>query len=110
MEHCFLNFDATLQPSTDQLEQIDLKLASEMFPESDTDQTLEKLYAEGSSESFYLIKFWTDVDVTVSNKSRRFYNVIKNFESGNENRTIQITTKLWSLDLVKPILQKTEVN
>jgi len=106
-EHCFLNFDATLQPPLDQLETVDLKNVSEMFPEKDPDQGLEKLYSEGGSDSFYLIKFWTDVDVTVSDKCRRFYNIVKHFESGSENRTIQLTTKVWSHE--KAIIQKTEV-
>ena len=48
MEHCFLNFDATLQPSADQLEQIDVKLAAEMFPDVEGEQSFEKLYAEGT--------------------------------------------------------------
>ena len=109
MEHCFLMFDAAAQLSNDQLEQIDLKLVSEMFPESDPDQTLEKLYSDGQPDSFYLIKYWCDIDIPIPSKScQRFYNITKSFESGNDNRTIQITSKLWSQE--KPILEKTEVS
>ena len=50
-EHCFLNYDCTLQPSSEQLEQIDLKLVAELFPENDPEEKFEKLFS-GKPETF----------------------------------------------------------
>lgn len=105
-DHMLVNFDANVLP--EQLESVELKTVSDLLPESNPKEALDKLYLEATPDSMFLIKLWADLELPPVQKDCRKFKFLKHFESPELClQTLQVTTKVWSHE--KLMLRKTEL-
>lgn len=63
------------------------------------------MYEKGPQNSFFLVKFWADLNTNVQNDTGAFYGVSSHYES-NENIVISCSTKVCSFG--KQVVEKVE--
>lgn len=85
------------------LETISITQIYDKFPEKK--DGLRELYDKGPSNSFFLVKFWADLNTTIQDGSGAFYGVTSQYESP-ENMTITCSTKVCSFG--KQVVEKVE--
>ncbi|KAJ8031378.1 Transcriptional enhancer factor TEF-1 [Holothuria leucospilota] len=98
--------DPLLEVSSDgrYLQAIDVRQIYDKFPEKKGG--LKDLYDKGPPEAFFLVKFWADLNTTLSEDQSAFYGVSSHYESP-ENMTISCSTKVCSFG--KQVVEKVEV-
>lgn len=66
---------------------------------------LKELYEKGPSNSFFLVKFWADLNTNIASDAGAFYGVSSHYES-NDNMVITCSTKVCSFG--KQVVEKVE--
>jgi transcriptional enhancer factor len=61
------------QPSHPPLESVDVKEIYDKFPQKSGG--LKELYEKGPQNSFFLVKFWADLNTNIQNDATAFYGV-----------------------------------
>ncbi|XP_054626403.1 transcriptional enhancer factor TEF-1 isoform X5 [Dunckerocampus dactyliophorus] len=103
-KHLFVNIGQTNHSYSDALlESVDIRQICDKFPEKKGG--LKELYGKGPQNSFFLIKFWADLNCNIQDDSGSFYGVTSQYES-SENMTITCSTKVCSFG--KQVVEKVE--
>ncbi|KAM8877410.1 transcriptional enhancer factor TEF-1 isoform 8-T8 [Synchiropus picturatus] len=103
-KHLFVHIGQTNHSYSDALlESVDIRQIYDKFPEKKGG--LKELYGKGPQNSFFLIKFWADLNCNVQEESGSFYGVTSQYES-SENMTITCSTKVCSFG--KQVVEKVE--
>uniref|UniRef100_A0A673MKM7 Transcriptional enhancer factor TEF-1-like n=1 Tax=Sinocyclocheilus rhinocerous TaxID=307959 RepID=A0A673MKM7_9TELE len=85
------------------LESVDIRQIYDKFPEKKGG--LKELFGKGPQNSFFLIKFWADLNCNIQDETGAFYGVSSQYESP-ENMTITCSTKVCSFG--KQVVEKVE--
>ncbi|XP_061610021.1 transcriptional enhancer factor TEF-1 isoform X5 [Phyllopteryx taeniolatus] len=103
-KHLFVHIGQTNHSYSDALlESVDIRQIYDKFPEKKGG--LKELYAKGAQNSFFLIKFWADLNCNIQEENGSFYGVTSQYES-SENMTITCSTKVCSFG--KQVVEKVE--
>ncbi|XP_005741626.1 transcriptional enhancer factor TEF-1 isoform X6 [Pundamilia nyererei] len=103
-KHLFVHIGQTNHSYSDALlESVDIRQIYDKFPEKKGG--LKDLYAKGPQNSFFLIKFWADLNCNIQDDTGSFYGVTSQYESP-ENMTITCSTKVCSFG--KQVVEKVE--
>nr|XP_057945118.1 transcriptional enhancer factor TEF-1 isoform X6 [Doryrhamphus excisus] len=103
-KHLFVHIGQTNHSYSDALlESVDIRQICDKFPEKKGG--LKELYGKGPQNSFFLIKFWADLNCNIQDESGSFYGVTSQYES-SENMTITCSTKVCSFG--KQVVEKVE--
>ncbi|XP_041353962.1 transcriptional enhancer factor TEF-1-like isoform X2 [Gigantopelta aegis] len=102
-KHLFVHINATASYNEPLLEAVDIRQIYDKFPEKKGG--LKELYDKGPQSSFFLVKFWADINTNVQDEAGAFYGVTSQYES-SENMTIQVSTKVCSFG--KQVVEKVE--
>ncbi|XP_061526688.1 transcriptional enhancer factor TEF-1 isoform X5 [Phycodurus eques] len=103
-KHLFVHIGQTNHSYSDALlESVDIRQIYDKFPEKKGG--LKELYAKGAQNSFFLIKFWADLNCNIQDENGSFYGVTSQYES-SENMTITCSTKVCSFG--KQVVEKVE--
>ncbi|KAE8297033.1 Transcriptional enhancer factor TEF-1 NTEF-1 Protein GT-IIC TEA domain family member 1 [Larimichthys crocea] len=103
-KHLFVHIGQTNHSYTDALlESVDIRQIYDKFPEKKGG--LKELYGKGPQNSFFLIKFWADLNCNIQDDTGSFYGVTSQYES-SENMTITCSTKVCSFG--KQVVEKVE--
>merc|ERR1719461_2005341 len=102
-KHLFVNIGSSTSLSDPMLEPVDVRQIQDKFPEKK--EGLKELYEKGPQDSFFLVKFWADLNTNASEDGGAFYGVTSTYES-SENMTIQCSTKVCSFG--KQVVEKVE--
>ncbi|VDI62783.1 transcriptional enhancer factor, partial [Mytilus galloprovincialis] len=102
-KHLFVHIGATATYSDPLLEAVDIRQIYDKFPEKKGG--LKELYDKGPQSSFFLVKFWADINTNEADESGAFYGVTSQYE-GNENVPINCSTKVCSFG--KQVVEKVE--
>lgn len=102
-KHLFVHIGSPVSYSDPALEPIDVRQIQDKFPEKKGG--LKELFEKGPQDSFFLVKFWADLNTNLSDEPGAFYRVNTTYES-NENMTIQCSTKVCSFG--KQVVEKLE--
>ncbi|XP_039259210.1 transcriptional enhancer factor TEF-1-like isoform X2 [Styela clava] len=103
-KHLFVHINHSNPSHSDPLlESIDIRQIYDKFPEKKSG--LRELYEKGPKESFFLVKFWADLNVNIVEDSNAFYGVTSQFES-TDDMTISCSTKVCSFG--KQVVEKVE--
>ncbi|XP_076466711.1 transcriptional enhancer factor TEF-1-like isoform X2 [Babylonia areolata] len=102
-KHLFVHIGANATYSDPMLEAVDIRQIYDKFPEKKGG--LKELYDKGPQSSFFLVKFWADINTNVQDETGAFYGVTSHYES-SENMTIQVSTKVCSFG--KQVVEKVE--
>ncbi|XP_053721065.1 transcriptional enhancer factor TEF-1 isoform X9 [Synchiropus splendidus] len=103
-KHLFVHIGQTNHSYSDALlESVDIRQIYDKFPEKKGG--LKELYGKGPQNSFFLIKFWADLNCNIQEESGSFYGVTSQYES-SENMTITCSTKVCSFG--KQVVEKVE--
>ncbi|XP_067091707.1 transcriptional enhancer factor TEF-1-like isoform X1 [Osmerus mordax] len=103
-DHLFVHIGQTSYTYSDPLlEAVDIRQIYDKFPEKKGG--LKELFGKGPHNSFFLIKFWADLNCNVQDDSGAFYGVTSQYES-SENMTITCSTKVCSFG--KQVVEKVE--
>ncbi|XP_056269170.1 transcriptional enhancer factor TEF-1 isoform X4 [Pseudoliparis swirei] len=103
-KHLFVHIGQTNHSYSDALlESVDIRQIYDKFPEKKGG--LKELYGKGPNNSFFLIKFWADLNCNIQDDSGSFYGVTSQYES-SENMTITCSTKVCSFG--KQVVEKVE--
>uniref|UniRef100_A0AAQ4QU99 TEA domain transcription factor 1 n=1 Tax=Gasterosteus aculeatus aculeatus TaxID=481459 RepID=A0AAQ4QU99_GASAC len=103
-KHLFVHIGQTNHSYSDALlESVDIRQIYDKFPEKKGG--LKELYGKGSQNSFFLIKFWADLNCSIQDDTGSFYGVTSQYES-SENMTITCSTKVCSFG--KQVVEKVE--
>ncbi|XP_043943410.1 transcriptional enhancer factor TEF-3-like isoform X4 [Protopterus annectens] len=86
------------------LEAVDIRQIYDKFPEKQGG--LKELFEKGSTDAFFLVKFWADLNTTLPDDENYFYGVSSQYQS-SENMTITCATKVCSFG--KQVVEKVEV-
>ncbi|XP_076879758.1 transcriptional enhancer factor TEF-1 isoform X3 [Brachyhypopomus gauderio] len=103
-KHLFVHIGQTNHSYNDALlESVDIRQIYDKFPEKKGG--LKELFGKGPQNSFFLIKFWADLNCSVQEETGAFYGVTSQYESP-ENMTITCSTKVCSFG--KQVVEKVE--
>uniref|UniRef100_H3BWG6 TEA domain transcription factor 1 n=1 Tax=Tetraodon nigroviridis TaxID=99883 RepID=H3BWG6_TETNG len=103
-KHLFVHIGQTNHSYSDALlESVDIRQIYDKFPEKKGG--LKELYGKGPQNSFFLIKFWADLNCNIQDDTGSFYGVTNQYES-SENMTITCSTKVCSFG--KQVVEKVE--
>ncbi|KAK1891659.1 Transcriptional enhancer factor TEF-1, partial [Dissostichus eleginoides] len=103
-KHLFVHIGQTNHSYSDALlESVDIRQIYDKFPEKKGG--LKELYGKGPQNSFFLIKFWADLNCNIQDETGSFYGVSSQYES-SENMTITCSTKVCSFG--KQVVEKVE--
>uniref|UniRef100_A0A3Q2XC70 TEA domain transcription factor 1 n=1 Tax=Hippocampus comes TaxID=109280 RepID=A0A3Q2XC70_HIPCM len=103
-KHLFVHIGQTNHSYSDALlESVDIRQIYDKFPEKKGG--LKELYGKGPQNSFFLIKFWADLNCNIQDENGSFYGVTSQYES-SENMTITCSTKVCSFG--KQVVEKVE--
>uniref|UniRef100_A0A671PU08 Transcriptional enhancer factor TEF-1-like n=1 Tax=Sinocyclocheilus anshuiensis TaxID=1608454 RepID=A0A671PU08_9TELE len=103
-KHLFLHIGQTNHSYNDALlESVDIRQIYDKFPEKKGG--LKELFGKGPQNSFFLIKFWADLNCNIQDETGAFYGVSSQYESP-ENMTITCSTKVCSFG--KQVVEKVE--
>uniref|UniRef100_A0A8C5GX09 TEA domain-containing protein n=1 Tax=Gouania willdenowi TaxID=441366 RepID=A0A8C5GX09_GOUWI len=103
-KHLFVHIGQTNYSYNDALlESVDIRQIYDKFPEKKGG--LKELYGKGQQNSFFLIKFWADLNCNIQDETGSFYGVTSQYES-SENMTITCSTKVCSFG--KQVVEKVE--
>uniref|UniRef100_A0A3B1K4F8 TEA domain transcription factor 1 n=1 Tax=Astyanax mexicanus TaxID=7994 RepID=A0A3B1K4F8_ASTMX len=103
-KHLFVHIGQTNHSYNDALlESVDIRQIYDKFPEKKGG--LKELFGKGPQNSFFLIKFWADLNCNVQEETGAFYGVTSQYESP-ENMTITCSTKVCSFG--KQVVEKVE--
>ncbi|XP_045887970.1 transcriptional enhancer factor TEF-1 isoform X8 [Micropterus dolomieu] len=103
-KHLFVHIGQTNYSYSDALlESVDIRQIYDKFPEKKGG--LKELYGKGPQNSFFLIKFWADLNCNIQDDTGSFYGVTSQYES-SENMTITCSTKVCSFG--KQVVEKVE--
>ncbi|BES91455.1 Transcriptional enhancer factor [Nesidiocoris tenuis] len=102
-KHLFVHIGGPASYSDPILESVDVRQIYDKFPEKKGG--LKELYDKGPQSSFFLVKFWADLNINIQDESGAFYGVTSQYES-NENMTISCSTKVCSFG--KQVVEKVE--
>ncbi|KAA0723766.1 Transcriptional enhancer factor TEF-1 NTEF-1 [Triplophysa tibetana] len=103
-KHLFVHIGQTNYSYSDALlESVDIRQIYDKFPEKKGG--LKELFGKGPQNSFFLIKFWADLNCNILDESGGFYGVSSQYES-QENMTITCSTKVCSFG--KQVVEKVE--
>ncbi|XP_067352591.1 transcriptional enhancer factor TEF-1 isoform X8 [Channa argus] len=103
-KHLFVHIGQTNHSYSDALlESVDIRQIYDKFPEKKGG--LKELYGKGPQNSFFLIKFWADLNCNIHDDTGSFYGVTSQYES-SENMTITCSTKVCSFG--KQVVEKVE--
>ncbi|XP_026175814.1 transcriptional enhancer factor TEF-1 isoform X3 [Mastacembelus armatus] len=103
-KHLFVHIGQTNHSYSDALlESVDIRQIYDKFPEKKGG--LKELYGKGPQNSFFLIKFWADLNCNIEDDTGSFYGVTSQYES-SENMTITCSTKVCSFG--KQVVEKVE--
>ncbi|XP_038104975.1 protein scalloped isoform X2 [Culex quinquefasciatus] len=91
------------QPAHPLLESVEVKEIYDKFPQKAGG--LKELYEKGPSNSFFLVKFWADLNTNIASDAGAFYGVSSHYES-NDNMVITCSTKVCSFG--KQVVEKVE--
>ncbi|CAL9701909.1 unnamed protein product [Knipowitschia caucasica] len=104
-KHLFVHIGQTNHSYSDALlESVDVRQIYDKFPEKKGG--LKELYGKGPQNSFFLIKFWADLNCNIQDETGFSYGVTSQYES-SENMTITCSTKVCSFG--KQVVEKVEV-
>ncbi|KAL7985226.1 hypothetical protein Chor_003796 [Crotalus horridus] len=104
-KHLFVHIGQTNPSYSDPLlEAVDIRQIYDKFPEKKGG--LKELYERGPQNSFFLVKFWADLNSTIQDGPGAFYGVSSQYSSA-ENMTITVSTKVCSFG--KQVVEKVEV-
>uniref|UniRef100_A0A8C5UEC2 Transcriptional enhancer factor TEF-5 n=1 Tax=Malurus cyaneus samueli TaxID=2593467 RepID=A0A8C5UEC2_9PASS len=93
-KHLFVHIGQTNPSYSDPLlEAVDIRQIYDKFPEKKGG--LKELYERGPQNSFFLVKFWADLNSTIQDGPGTFYGVSSQYSSA-ENMTITVSTKVCS--------------
>ncbi|XP_041746455.1 transcriptional enhancer factor TEF-1 isoform X2 [Coregonus clupeaformis] len=105
-KHLFAHIGQTNYSYSDALlEAVDICQIYDKFPEKKGG--LKELFGKGPHNSFFLVKFWADLNCNIQDDSGAFYGVSSQYES-SENMTITCSTKVCSFG--KQVVEKVEVS
>uniref|UniRef100_Q90701-2 Isoform DTEF-1B of Transcriptional enhancer factor TEF-5 n=1 Tax=Gallus gallus TaxID=9031 RepID=Q90701-2 len=103
-KHLFVHIGQTNPSYSDPLlEAMDIRQIYDKFPEKKGG--LKELYERGPQNSFFLLKFWADLNSTIQDGPGTFYGVSSQYSSA-ENMTITVSTKVCSFG--KQVVEKVE--
>uniref|UniRef100_A0A8D0HC70 Transcriptional enhancer factor TEF-5 n=1 Tax=Sphenodon punctatus TaxID=8508 RepID=A0A8D0HC70_SPHPU len=103
-KHLFVHIGQTNPSYSDPLlEAVDIRQIYDKFPEKKGG--LKELYERGPQNSFFLVKFWADLNSTIQDGPGAFYGVSSQYSS-TENMTITVSTKVCSFG--KQVVEKVE--
>nr|XP_006816172.1 PREDICTED: scalloped-like transcription factor isoform X3 [Saccoglossus kowalevskii] len=102
-KHLFVHIGSNITYSDPLLEAVDIRQIYDKFPEKKGG--LKELYDKGSQNSFFLVKFWADLNTNLSDEPGAFYGVTSQYESP-DNMTITCSTKVCSFG--KQVVEKVE--
>uniref|UniRef100_A0A8C2JRM4 TEA domain family member 1b n=1 Tax=Cyprinus carpio TaxID=7962 RepID=A0A8C2JRM4_CYPCA len=103
-KHLFVHIGQTNYSYNDALlESVDIRQIYDKFPEKKGG--LKELFGKGPQNSFFLIKFWADLNCNIQDETGAFYGVSSQYESP-ENMTITCSTKVCSFG--KQVVEKVE--
>uniref|UniRef100_A0A8C7L034 TEA domain family member 1a n=1 Tax=Oncorhynchus kisutch TaxID=8019 RepID=A0A8C7L034_ONCKI len=103
-KHLFAHIGQTNYSYSDALlEAVDIRQIYDKFPEKKGG--LKELFGKGPHNSFFLVKFWADLNCNIQDDSGAFYGVTSQYES-SENMTITCSTKVCSFG--KQVVEKVE--
>ncbi|XP_058257580.1 transcriptional enhancer factor TEF-1 isoform X5 [Hemibagrus wyckioides] len=103
-KHLFVHIGQTNHSYSDALlESVDIRQIYDKFPEKKGG--LKELFGKGPQNSFFLIKFWADLNCNMQEETGAFYGVTSQYESP-ENMTITCSTKVCSFG--KQVVEKVE--
>nr|XP_056723718.1 transcriptional enhancer factor TEF-5 isoform X6 [Euleptes europaea] len=103
-KHLFVHIGQTNPSYSDPLlEAVDIRQIYDKFPEKKGG--LKELYERGPQNSFFLVKFWADLNSTIQDGPGAFYGVSSQYSSA-ENMTITVSTKVCSFG--KQVVEKVE--
>ncbi|XP_062868601.1 transcriptional enhancer factor TEF-1 isoform X3 [Trichomycterus rosablanca] len=103
-KHLFVHIGQTNHSYSDALlESVDIRQIYDKFPEKKGG--LKELFGKGPQNSFFLIKFWADLNCNIQEETGAFYGVTSQYESP-ENMTITCSTKVCSFG--KQVVEKVE--
>uniref|UniRef100_A0A8C6LAY6 TEA domain transcription factor 1 n=1 Tax=Nothobranchius furzeri TaxID=105023 RepID=A0A8C6LAY6_NOTFU len=103
-KHLFVHIGQTNHSYSDALlESVDIRQIYDKFPEKKGG--LKELHGKGPQNSFFLIKFWADLNRNIQDDAGSFYGVTSQYES-SENMTITCSTKVCSFG--KQVVEKVE--
>ncbi|XP_073731025.1 transcriptional enhancer factor TEF-5 isoform X1 [Misgurnus anguillicaudatus] len=104
-KHLFVHIAQTNPSYTDPLlEAVDIRQIYDKFPEKKGG--LKELYEKGPQNSFFLVKFWADLNSSnIQDGAGSFYGVSSQYSSA-ENMTITVSTKVCSFG--KQVVEKVE--
>ncbi|XP_035274634.1 transcriptional enhancer factor TEF-1 isoform X1 [Anguilla anguilla] len=103
-KHLFVHIGQTNHSYNDALlESVDIRQIYDKFPEKKGG--LKELFGKGSQNSFFLLKFWADLNCNIQDDTGAFYGVTSQYES-SENMTITCSTKVCSFG--KQVVEKVE--
>ncbi|XP_048829442.1 uncharacterized protein LOC125706687 isoform X2 [Brienomyrus brachyistius] len=104
-KHLFVHIGQTNHSHRDALlESVDIREIYDKFPEKKGG--LKELFTNGQQNSFFLVKFWADLNCNVQEETGAFYGVTSQYESP-DNMTITCSTKVCSFG--KQVVEKVEV-
>nr|CAB3266886.1 scalloped/TEF1 protein [Phallusia mammillata] len=103
-KHLFVHINQSNPSYNDpMLESVDIRQIYDKFPESKGG--LRDLFENGPKDSFFLVKFWADLNVNITDDAAGFYAVTSQYESA-ENMSITCSTKVCSFG--KQVVEKVE--
>lgn len=104
-KHLFVHIGQTNPSYSDPLlEAVDIRQIYDKFPEKKGG--LKELYEKGPQNSFFLVKFWADLNSSgIQDGPGSFYGVSSQYSS-SENMTITVSTKVCSFG--KQVVEKVE--
>ncbi|XP_036390716.1 transcriptional enhancer factor TEF-1 isoform X1 [Megalops cyprinoides] len=103
-KHLFVHIGQTNHSYNDALlESVDIRQIYDKFPEKKGG--LKELFGKGPQNSFFLVKFWADLNCNIQDDAGAFYGVTSQYES-SENMTITCSTKVCSFG--KQVVEKVE--
>ncbi|XP_054892699.1 transcriptional enhancer factor TEF-1 isoform X5 [Poeciliopsis prolifica] len=103
-KHLFVHIGQTNHSYSDALlESVDIRQIYDKFPEKKGG--LKELYGKGPQNSFFLIKFWADLNCNIQDDTGSFYGVTSQYES-SESMSITCSTKVCSFG--KQVVEKVE--
>ncbi|XP_064168024.1 transcriptional enhancer factor TEF-1a isoform X4 [Anguilla rostrata] len=103
-KHLFVHIGQTNHSYNDALlESVDIRQIYDKFPEKKGG--LKELFGKGPQNSFFLVKFWADLNCNILDDTGAFYGVTSQYES-SENMTITCSTKVCSFG--KQVVEKVE--
>ncbi|XP_073514370.1 transcriptional enhancer factor TEF-1 isoform X11 [Phyllobates terribilis] len=103
-KHLFVHIGQANHSYSDPLlEPVDIRQIYDKFPEKKGG--LKELFGKGPQNSFFLVKFWADLNCNIQDDAGAFYGVTSQYES-SENMTITCSTKVCSFG--KQVVEKVE--